>query len=1127
MRNKSLRFKINITIFTTCFVVAVIFGAILYPFERQRHESHVEKIVLLLDTIFNQKYEDIANEIFAGQKRALALTLDDMLKVEGIAAVSVFLPDGQEFLTTDAELSQGIKLQNKSAAPENAEFETRTYGGRSIGIYHREIEVIGQNMGSIQIYYDLGKLIGETRFSVLIFLTLLLTTLILMFALLNFMLSKTVIRPVSRLRKAINKVQEGYLGETVDLPFKDEIGNMGDAFNDMSIELHRGQEALKQAEEKFRSIFENASVGIYRSTADETGHLLTVNPAFANIMGYDSPEEAVENVEDIRTQFYVDTNDRNRLRQQLGESGAVSGFETKLRRKNGKIIDVSMNVRVIKNEDGQDSFYEGIIEDITEKKQASQLKIAKEAAEAAARTKSEFLANMSHEIRTPMNAIIGLTYLALKTDLTDKQRDYLRKIEISSKSLLHIIDDILDFSKIEAGKLSMERVTFDLNEILNDLATMVGVKVRNKENLEAYFCIDPRSMQYFVGDPTRLRQVLVNLCDNAVKFTEKGEVRLIVDFAEKTEKSAILRFTVKDTGMGMDRLQISRLFQAFSQADTSTTRKFGGTGLGLVICKVLVELMGGDITVESEVGKGSTFSFTSVFGHPVQTAIADLFPVHQRETLNVLVIEDDQESHARLTAYLRSLHFRSWHMTTSKEGLVKLTHLAGFDDYGLVLMNWVSPGKRGYVDLRRIRKSAYLHRIPTVLMMDLLFDGKVVRKADEIGLESILVKPFDRSEFLKAIKMAFDRYQSELIRPPAVESSLAQKLNGIQGSRILLVEDNEINRQLAQELLVNAGFEVVTAVNGLEALAVLQKDIVDIVLMDVQMPLMDGYQATAEIRKQERFKDLPIIALTSHAMAGDKEKSVKAGMNDHITKPIDPDQLFSTLLTLIEQTARSPYRTLPTRRDPQLQEDERHILPHLEGIDASIGLKHAGRNNSLYSNLLFKFHRDFSGFVQRIKAAIADGDTEAALRRIHTLKGVSGNIGALELAEAAAQLEEVIRQEKHSEIENLLDDAVKALAVVIDSISDFLKSKTKEDKTARLNKSVDSVRLHRDLLRLEHYLADREAKPCKEIFKEISQYEWPTEYSKELEQLGRFIDRYKFKQGHRLISELIERTERK
>jgi PAS domain S-box-containing protein len=606
MKSRTLRFKINVAIFITCLVIAIIFGTILYPFETKRHASHVKKIELLLDTIFQHKKEDIANELFAGQKRALALTLNDILKVEGIAAASVFLPDDKLFLSTDVELAENIKVQNQSPAEGSTLFKTGSYQGKSLGIYSRPIEVIGQKIGAIMIYYDLEELNKETRLSIAIFLTLLLTTLILMSALLNFMLSRFVIRPVSLLRNAINEIQEGHLGETVDLPFKDEIGKMGAAFNEMSVKLHHGQVALKEAEAKYRSIFENATVGIYRSTTDSQGRLLTVNPAFAQIMGYESPEAMLESVTDIRSQFYVNPADRERFRHLLREKGMVEGFETLFHRKDGETIDVSISSNVIKNANGEILYYEGILEDITEKKQASQFRIAKEAAEAANKHKSEFLANMSHELRTPLNAILGYTELILDKiygEVPDKIREVLERLEKNGRHLLNLINDVLDLSKIEAGQLVLSLDEYSMEDVIQTVITSVEALAAEK-NLKLNVMV-PADLKVGKGDQQRIAQVLLNLVGNAIKFTEKGEVKVAVGVSNET-----FLISVSDTGPGISKADQKKIFEEFQQADGSSTRQKGGTGLGLSIAKKIVEMHGGQIWVESTLGKGSNFRFT-------------------------------------------------------------------------------------------------------------------------------------------------------------------------------------------------------------------------------------------------------------------------------------------------------------------------------------------------------------------------------------------------------------------------------------------------------------------------------------------------------------------------------------
>jgi PAS domain S-box-containing protein len=1126
MKNRSLRFKINIAIFITCLVIAIIFGTILYPFEIRRHDSHVKNIELLLDTIFQQKYEDLANEIFAKQDRALAVTLQDILKVEGIAAISIYLPDGNLFLSTDESFSKGFKELNRDINTSSSSFYTKSYQGRLLGIYSRGIDVIGQKIANIEIYYDFQELIKETRLSITIFLTLLLTTLILISVLLNFMLSRFVIRPVSFLHNAINKLQEGYLGETVSLPFKDEIGKMGTAFNEMSVKLHDGQVALREAEEKYRSIFENATVGIYRSTADAKGQLLTVNPAFAQILGYASPEEMIKEVTDVSTQFYVNPGDRKRLQNLLQDEGVVRGFEAQVYRKNGEIIDVSENSHEIRDENNNILYYEGILEDITEKKQANQLKIAKEAAEAAAQAKSEFLANMSHEIRTPMNAIIGLSYLALKTNLTAKQRDYLTKIENSSKSLLRILNDILDFSKIEAGKLNMEHVNFDLTETLNNLATMVIVKAQEKEDLEVLFHLDPRVTHLLVGDPLRLHQVLLNLCDNAIKFTEQGKIVLTTEMMEKTDEKVTLRFSVQDTGIGMSAEQMDKLFQAFTQADTSMTRKYGGTGLGLVICKVLVDMMGGDIRVESEVGKGSTFTFTAVFGLSAQKEDKLIKSKKILQGMKVLVVDDDAASLDSLQGMLKSFSFDVTLAASGEEGLKKLENTARARPYELLLVDWKILGMKGFDASSSKKNYSADSKIPTIIMVNDDNREEIMRQADQVGLESFLIKPFSQSDLFDIIIQTVNRYTSELIHPPVLEDQMLLRLKAIQGARILLVEDNEINQQLAQELLEGVGFVVTIASNGHEALNIIQNKEFDAVLMDVQMPVMDGYKATAEIRKQDRFRDLPIVAITSHAMTGDKEKSLEAGMNDHITKPINPDQLFSRLLAWIKPGKRVIPDDILAKRRQEVTKKAEQLPTDLTGIEVQTGLLRAGGNQSLYVDLLSKFHRDYIDVTSQIKKALDNGEHELVQRLVHTVKGVSGSIGALDLENAASEMEVTLRQKSVGDLGDPLNQFNKELNIVLDSISHAFRVDLKQEEDRSKMPVADVAVLKKLLLKLRPYVSEREARPCKEIVKEICSYTWPDEYVQGVEDLSRYVEKYKFKEGQELLSQIIEQLER-
>ncbi len=1121
---KSLRFKINIAIFITCLVIAIIFGAILYPFEIRRHDSHVKKVELLLDTIFQQKYEDLANEIFAEQKRALALTLKEILKVEGIAAVSIYKPDGTLFLSTDKLLFEYFKGQNRDRNTGSASLVTTSYQGKSLGVYSRGIEVIGQKIGTIEIFYDFEELVKETRLSVIIFLTLLLTTLILMSALLNLMLSRFVIRPVSLLHNAINKIQKGHLGETVSFSSRDEIGKMGTAFNEMSTELYESQEEIKRTEEKYRSIFEKATVGIYQTTADEKGRFLTVNPAFAQIMGYASPEEVINNVTDIKSKLYVNPDDRIELQRLLENMESVKGFETQLYRKDGKAIDVSINIHVIRDENDNILHYEGIMEDITEKKQASQLRIAKEAAEAATQAKSDFLANMSHEIRTPMNAVIGMTHLALKTDLSNKQYDYLKRIEGSAKSLLGVINDILDFSKIESGKLDIEQVNFDLTEALDNVLNIIIVKTQEKENLEVLLNLDSLVPSFLLGDAFRLGQVLVNLCDNAIKFTEQGEIVLSTELIEQSDSQVTLQFSVRDTGIGMNKEQIDKLFQPFTQADTSTTRKYGGTGLGLVICKRLVEMMDGKIWVESEVGRGSSFYFTALFGRSVQKEKKLPETPTELKGMKVLIMDDNATSRDILKNMLESFSFNVSLATCGNEGLKELERSADDRSYDLVLMDWKMPDISGIEASRQIKKRPDLVGIPIILMVTAFGRDEMARQADQVGVEGFLIKPFNPSTLFDTIMRTLSRETSELIQPPAPEDKMLQKLKPIQGAQILLVEDNEINQLLAKEILEEAVFVVTIANDGREAVNLVQEKEFDVVLMDVQMPVMDGYQATHKIRKDERLKGLPIIAMTAHAMTGDRERCLEAGMNDYVSKPIDPVNLFSALARWI----KPGQRTIPDYlldRTAELQENEGLLLSEMPGISVKSGLAKTGGNRKLYRKLLRKFRRNHADDAYDIKKALEMGDPETATRLAHTVKGVSGNIGAQDLHMAALDLEAGLGQDQTENITGLLNAFSEALDLVLNSIAD-LELIDPDVKRARLSEqtvpeSVDHGRVLSILSELKGFLEQDDFRAIRTM--EVLREALPAGIAEdELADLEKNIEEYAFGDALESLAKVIQ-----
>jgi signal transduction histidine kinase/DNA-binding response OmpR family regulator len=776
-------------------------------------------------------------------------------------------------------------------------------------------------------------------------------------------------------------------------------------------------------------------------------------------------------------------------------------METRFIKANGEMRYGRAQYQIVYDQEGKPMKAFGSFHDFTERKQIEEdlqarvrelheaqstmqnmmadLDKEKQKAEAATRAKGDFLANMSHEIRTPMNAVIGMAHLALKTELTPKQQDYLNKIQSSANSLLGIINDILDFSKIEAGKLDMEAVEFDLSETLDNVANVITVKTQEKKNLEVLFYLDSRMPNFLVGDPLRLNQILVNLGNNAVKFTEQGEIVLTTRIIERSEDKVTLQFSMRDTGIGMTAEQQANLFQAFSQADTSTTRKFGGTGLGLTISKRLVSMMDGEIWVESEPGKGSTFSFTADFGLGKEAVKKRFVPSPDLKGLRVLVVDDNATSRQIFQDILESFSFEV-HLAASGEDALEEIERADEDQpFELVIMDWKMPGMDGIEASKRIKKNQVLSQSPPIILVTAYGREELMQRADEIGLEGFLLKPVSSSMLFDAIMQALGKEIKDISGAGRKKDKDFEDWKAIQGARVLLVEDNEINQQVALEILQGAGLEVTVANDGREGIDAIQKNQYDAVLMDIQMPVMDGYEATKRIRKWERrlkaqgsrlqeeirsqrsevreqrsedrrqraegrgqrtedvgqkaegrsqkteyshqtlgpepcAVSLPIIAMTAHAMAGDEQKSIEAGMNDHVTKPIDPDQLFETLqkwISPVEERAavqKPPVLDAPPEFHKAVSEED-ELPESLLGFDLAAGLSRLMGNKRLYRKLLLDFGANYGGVASEIRAALEVGDFEQAHSLVHNLKGLAGNLEAKNLQAAAVKMEKLVK----------------------------------------------------------------------------------------------------------------------
>ena len=768
-------------------------------------------------------------------------------------------------------------------------------------------------------------------------------------------------------------------------------------------ELNTASRRLEESEARTRAILDTAADAIL--TIDATGKIESLNPAAERLFDFAAEEMIGQNVKMLMPEPYRHEHD-GYLRDYLttGQRNIIGiGREVTGRRKDGTTFPI--HIAVAEMNLGDRRSFIGVAHDITDQAQVeAELREAKEAAEAANRAKSEFLANMSHEIRTPMNGILGLTGLVQATDLSLEQRQYIDGVKLSADTLLKVINDILDFSKGEVGRMELEAIDFDLRETVCDTVKTLALGA-NEKGLELLCDVRPDVPDALIGDPARLRQIIVNLIGNALKFTPDGEIAVLVEIETSTKEAAWLHFIVSDTGIGIPADKRQAIFEAFTQADGSTTRNYGGTGLGLAISSQLVKLMGGRIWVESEVGHGSKFHFTSRFDLPstvIPKKTQNLPP--ELQNLRVLVVDDNATNRRILKDMLTQWRMKPLLVGDGGAALAALQN--AFDakePFDLILLDVAMPGLDGFDVLEHIQRQPGVAR-PTILMLSSRSRRGDVARSRELGAAAYLIKPIKPSELLNAIMTALLHALEG--NEPRVPTPLESAIEEERPLRVLVAEDNAINRLVAVRILEKAGHSVEVAVNGQEALDVLDRGDFDLILLDVQMPLMDGFEATARIRAKEQStgRHLPIVAMTAHAMQRDHERCLDAGMDDYVAKPIQEKVLFAAIAAAVLVGAQS----MPEAAATPVAEKVGEVPAALDPLEDE---------QVFQRELAGMFLEDCPKALTKIREAVAGRDGPALKLAAHTLKGSAGVFRDTQAIDAAFQMEMIGRDLgwKHAE----------------------------------------------------------------------------------------------------------------
>jgi two-component system sensor histidine kinase/response regulator len=955
---------------------------------------------------------------------------------------------------------------------------------------------------------------------------------------------------------------------------------------------------LAETEEKYRTLFECAQDAIFVADA-KTGILLEVNPTAERITGY-SRDELIGR----HQSFLHPAAMQSTVIQQFNRAAYKKGptlQRSMVLHKNGRQIPVEINGSgLVTLGDRVINF--GIFRDITERKQIedalesevqkrtidleqsrkaalsmmqdanaekqragdamrklekSEKKLirAKQKAEAANRSKGEFLAKMSHEIRTPIHAVTGITHLLKQTPLTAKQSEYIRKIEVASNNLLNIINDILDFSKIEAGKLILEHNVFKLDTVIDNAVSLNLVRAKEK-SLEMIIKIDPEVPALLIGDSFRLGQVLTNLLSNAVKFTHQGEVMISVDLLKQTAEKTDLCFRVKDTGVGMSRKQQKYVFGAFNQADTSTTRQFGGTGLGLTISQQLIELMGGLLEIDSQPNAGTTVSLRLSFEYPKEQLLSVRFSSDRLKGVlilppsrvikyasrspsrlkgyRILAVDDNRSTLEALKNILSSFSFDVTVASSGQEAVEILRENSAGDcrPYDLMIIDWKMPDMDGIEVIKTIKKDRQISARPDVILMSAYEDIQFLEHARSAGIRYLLEKPFSYSTLFDKVIQVFEKDYKQSYQSDQQSDQSEYSMENLAGSHIMVVEDNEINRQVSQELLVQAGFQVTLASDGREAFQqyIIDPDRYDLILMDVQMPIMDGYESARQIRlwEKEHLKksgsapaEVPIVAMTADVMNQVKEECVQSGMNDYVSKPVDPVELYKSMHRWIQPKISSSDAAAPSNRNIK-PGDQMNRLGKLKTIDVEDGLKRVNGNQTLYCKLLVQFYRNYQNFLQELDHSLKTDPAQAAFI-VHSLKGISGNLGAKHLYEEAKQVDKDFKDQRETIPTEHIERLSQELKAVLQDIAhlDLLIQFPVPEQSGEV---VNPQHLNGELTKLSALLTENDTDAIG-LIEELLKLNLTPEFRNELNRLYQFASGYEFESAIRELKKIETRDQ--